>query len=223
MYIQCNTKILKCKKIIKAHHKSAKLKCLNKSRLDTYCAAFKAEIYIVQASRNKMVAFSLNCGHSTSCSSRQYGPARCQNYSLHRGTSLRGPTWAPGAPCQSPPGSWGSGTDPLWRCWRPVCTSGSLPCDTDKETPSHFHGKHKFLVVDLKVELGLHNLIRQSLVIFCKTYFYIMQITGHMQSCTRIFIMLTICYVSFKSSQSKNAECHLSQFIHDSDSECLLG
>lgn len=54
MYIQCNTKILKCKKkIIKAHHKSAKLKCLNKSRLDTYCAAFKAEIYIVQASRNK--------------------------------------------------------------------------------------------------------------------------------------------------------------------------
>lgn len=92
-----------------------------------------------------------------------------------------------------------------------------------KETPSHFHGKHKFLVVDLKVELGLHNLIRQSLVIFCKTYFYIMQITGHMQSCTRIFIMLTICYVSFQSSQSKNAECHFSQFIHDSDSECLLG
>lgn len=114
MYIQCNTKILKWKKkIIKAHHKSAKLKCLNKSRLDTYCAAFKAEIYIVQASRNKMVAFSLNCGHSTSCSSRQYGPARCRSCSLHLGTSPRGPTWAPGAPCQSPPGSWGSGTDPL--------------------------------------------------------------------------------------------------------------
>lgn len=113
MYIQCNTKILKCKKIIKAHHKSAKLKCLNKSRCITHCAAFKAEIYIVQASRNNMVAFSLNCGHSTSCSSRQYGPARCRSYSLHRGTSPRGPTWAPGAPCQSPPGSWGSGTDPL--------------------------------------------------------------------------------------------------------------
>lgn len=52
MYIQCNTKILKCKKkIIKAHHKFAKLKCLNKSRCITHCAAFKAEIYIVQASR----------------------------------------------------------------------------------------------------------------------------------------------------------------------------
>lgn len=56
------------KKIIKAHHKSANSKCSEQIKCRYQCAAFKAEIYIVQASRNMIVAFSLNCGHSTSCS-----------------------------------------------------------------------------------------------------------------------------------------------------------